>query len=370
MRPASSAFLAAVTGSHTMLARARVVAPGQSGTDPDGDEIGIIDGDVVYDATADVRATLDLTTPGYGWDPRVGRSLIQPYGSEIFVERGIQIVTGATEWVSQGYYRIYEVGQDQAPHGDLRIAGRDRMSAIVDARLTAPRQFGASTLASDVVTQLVTEVLPDAQVDYLADDGPIGRQLVAEQDRYAFLRDLADSRGARIYWDYRGHLVISPVPDPDMPVWTVAGGEGGVLVSVSRSISRDGVYNGVVATAEGADTQTPARALAVDNNPDSPTYWRGTYGQVPGFYSSPLISSSSQAASAARAMLQRTLGLPYAVDMSAVPNPALEDSDVITVAYPGVSETHILDRLTIPLTAQAAMTGTTRHSQAIAIEVS
>src|SRR5690606_27376655 len=175
MRPVSERFLRALRGSHGMSARARVVAPGQTGTDPDGTEVGIIDGAVELDATADVRSTLELTTPGRGMWPSRDNQLLAPYGNELFVERGVQFGGGVTEWCSLGYHRIYGIEQDDPPDGPIRIAASDRMSAIVDARLTEPRQLAASMTYGQAVSSLVHEVLPWAQIEW--DDNTSNRAL-------------------------------------------------------------------------------------------------------------------------------------------------------------------------------------------------
>jgi hypothetical protein len=114
------------------------------------------------------------------------------------------------------------------------------------------------------------------------------------------------------------------------------------------------------------------RALAVDSNPDSPTYWSGPFGKVPRFYSSPFITTTVQAQSAAASILRQSLGLPYSVDFSLVPNPALEPLDPVLVRYSNrdAAETHVIEQLTVPLVASAAMTATTREQTLIAIGVS
>src|SRR5690606_17954166 len=138
---------------------------------------------------------------------------------------------------------------------------------------------------------------------------------------YGALEDLVTSVGKVCWWDHRGVLVIRTPPDPAVPVWDIAHGRDGVLVSIARELSREGVYNAVVARGEGADTETPIQAVAVDDNPASPTYWHGPFGKVPRFYSSPLITDVAQAASAAASLLKRSLGLPYSVSFGAVVNP-------------------------------------------------
>ena len=372
MRPVSEAFLRTVRGSHTMTARARVVAPGQTGVNPTGTEVPILGGDVHLDGRADVRSTLQLITEGSLWPVRAD-GLLAPYGNELFVERGIKYGNGTTEWVSLGYHRIDTPEQDDAPDGPIVIQAQDRMSGIVDGRLTQPIQFPATMTFGAITAQLVTDIYPSATIewdDLAVRDRQVGRATIAEQDRYRYLRDLWDSLGKTACWDHRGILVIKSPPDVSSPVAEISHGQGGVLVSLSRRLAREGVYNAVVASAEAADVESPVRAVAVDNNPASPTYWHGNFGKVPRFYSSPLLTTLPQAQAAAASMLARQLGLPYAVDFGVVPNPALEPDDPVRVRYPGRNEVHVIDRLTVPLTAEGVMTASTREQTVVLIGVS
>jgi hypothetical protein len=354
-----------------MVARARICQTYQSGVDPDGVDLPILDGDVYLDATAEVRSTLDLVTDGTRMWPTSPSSLLAPYGNEVFVERGIDYGNGQRELVSLGYFRIYTPTQDEVPNGPIRIAARDRMSAIVDARLVAPVQYSASTTYGQVVETLVSDVLPDVTIEWDddTDTDQIGRSVISEDDRYQFLDDLVKAAGKVWYFDHRGILVIRDPPDPASPVVEISGGEGGVLVSMSRELSRDGAYNVVVATGEGADTDLPARGVAYDNNPASPTYWRGRFGQVPRFFSSPLLVTNAQARQAAEALLRQSIGTPYMINFAAVPNPALEPLDPVRIRYSGrdTAETHVLETLTIPLTATQEMTATTREQGLVVI---
>ncbi|PRX48688.1 uncharacterized protein DUF5047 [Prauserella shujinwangii] len=371
MRPVSPKFLRVLRGSHRMRARARIVAPGQTGTDPAGVEVPILTGNVVLDATADVRATLDLITLT-DW-PRGAGGLVAPYGAEAFVERGLVYGNGDTEWVSQGYFRLYQTEQQDVPRGAIQLAGRDRMSGIADARLLTPLQFATGTSVREVFEYLVQEVYPTASIefDFDADNATLTRSHIAEEKRYEFLRDLATALGKTMFWDHRGVLQVRDAPDPTRPAWEVNGGEGGVLVQMSRTLTREGVYNAVVATGEAPDTENPVRAVAWDDNPDSPTYWNGPFGKVPRFYSSPFVETVEQAKAAARALLVKSIGLPYNVDLTAIPNPALEPLDPVQVRYDSGTraETHVLERLTLPLLATEAMTATTREQTLIRIGV-
>ena len=370
MRPVTARFLAALRGSHTIAVRARIVEPGQTGTDPDGTEVEIIAGDVQLDADADVRSTLDITIPGSYW-PKRDVSIAAPYGHEVFVERGIRYPDGTTELVALGYHRIDTLEQDDAPKGTIRITGSDRMIGISEGRLVQPIQYQPGTTIGAIVDELVTELYPDAVIEWddNTDDSEIARALVAEEDRRAFLADLVTAAGKVWWWDQRGVLVIRDLPPAEEAVFQVDNGTLGVLVSMSRQLSRIGAYNGIVVTGEATDTIPPVRAVLGDNYSLSPTRWGGPFGKIPRFYSSPFITTSNQAIAAARSILTGILGVPYAVNFGAIVNPALEPFDPVAIRYDydRPTENHIIQTLTVPLAADEAMTAKTREQTVINI---
>jgi hypothetical protein len=370
MRPVSDAFLRALRGSHTAPVEAYVVAPGQTGTTPTGDLVTLLSGDVQLDAKASIRSILDVAVDGTGAFPDNASDAFAPYGNELFVRRGVGFGGGSVEWVSLGYFRIDSVEQDDAANNPLRIAAKDRMAGIVEARLLAPIQFAATVTYGDIMEQLIEEVYPWATIEWddATDTDATGRTLIAEEDRFDFLDDLVRSRGKIWYWDYRGVLVIKDVPDPGDTVDEFNAGQDGVLISRGREMSREGVYNAVVASGEALDTTTPPRAVAVDDNPDSPTYWSGDFGKVPRFYASPFLTTDAQAQTTAAALLTQELGLPYTVELGVVPNPALEPYDPVVVRdETGKSETHVLETLTIPLSPEGVMKASTRKQTLVII---
>ncbi len=371
MRPVSAAFLRTIRGSHKMVARARVCTSFQTGTNPDGTQVSILDGDVVLDGTADTRGTLDLLTDGNGtWAVR-SDDLLVPCGNEFYVERGVQYSDDRVEYVGLGYYRIDTVEQETAPAGAIRITGSDRMAGIVDARLLAPVQFLTGATLGFIVATLVHEVYPDATIEWddATDTDVITRSMICDEDRYRFIDDLITARAKIWSWDHRGVLVIESPPDPRDPVWEVMAGPGGVLVALSRTRTRIGAYNAVVALGEAADTADPVRGVAIDNNVNSPTYFYGRFGPVPRYFSSPFLGDPGQAAAAADSILRRQLGLPYSLTWEAVVNPALVPWDPVDVrASTGEgSETHVLSRITIPLVPDAAMTAETREQTVVLV---
>lgn len=370
--PSRSILQALTAGSHQIAIEARVVTTYQDGDDPDGTEIPVLTGGVVLDGTADIYGTLTLTTDGDGMWPQRASDLLSPFGNEIFVRRGVY-ADSTIVWVPLGYYRIQDPDQPDAPDGPITITGLDRMAGLIDARLLAPRQYAATQTVRFVFDDLVREIYPDATIlfdDTMIEFSALGRAVASEDSRYEMLREIADAYGKIMYWDTSGVLRVESAPDPAEPVWNfMAGRRDGVLLGVSRALSRDGVYNAVVASGEGtAGDIPPVRGVAFDDNPASPTYFFGRFNQVPRFYTSPLIVSTVQAVDAARAMLSRNLGFPYNVAFTISPNPAVRPFDPVKIMLrDGEVNDHVVEAITIPLDAAIAMTGRTRQKTIIAI---
>jgi hypothetical protein len=358
MRPVTDTFLSTIRGAHRAVFRARIVDPGQTGVSPVGTEIPVLDGDVTFDTTADVTSTLDLTT-NFDW-PGAPTDLGTPYGQEIYIERGVEYGGGTREYVGLGYFRIDTVEQDSAPRGNIRISGSDRMANVVDGRAIQPVQYGSGASVGAVLDNAIGAVVPGlvSVYDWDAYGQTLGSDHIMDTDRLKFVKDLVSAYGKIAYFDYEGRLQVKSQPNPNAaPVWTINHGRNGVLVSAKRQISRDGVYNAVVASGEPVGSQAPVLGIAYDVDPASPTYFYGPFGQVPMFYTSSFLTTNDQCYNAAAAQLQAATGLPYVVTLGTVPNPALEGWDVVAVTYSNRDnpETHILAKISYSLSVSGDM---------------
>ncbi|WP_290055667.1 DUF5047 domain-containing protein [Amycolatopsis solani] len=349
-----------------MASRCTLVAPGQTGTSPVGLPIPGVDlggrlpvlaGDVTTDMTADVQSTLDLSTV-YPW-PSNPFDRGTPYGQEIYVERGVEYGIGTQELVGLGYFRIDRIEQLRVPDGAIRITASDRTAMIRDARPTTPVQFSGAASVGAVIDYVVGQAVPGLVTvyDFAAYATPLGTDHVLDDDRLAFVQDLLAAYGKYGYFDYAGRYQVKSVPDltKTAPVWEINSGTQGVLVEMKRSISRDGVYNVVIARGEPAGELAPVQAIVSDEDPASPTYIGGNFGVVPTVYASAFMYTAEQCRAAAVAKLAKVTGLPYGVSLGTVPNPALEGWDVITVSYPGNSEVHIIDKINYGLAPKDSM---------------
>ena len=118
----------------------------------------------------------------------------------------------------------------------------------------------------------------------------------------------------------------------------------------------------MIVTGDNTGDGPPVRGVATDSNPESPTYYLGSFGKVPRFYASSFIRTDEQAQQAAQLILDRELGTTQRVTFGSVVDPTLEPGDVarITRAALGIDEDHVVDTLTIPLEASVAASGATR----------
>ena len=352
-------------GSFTPYFRATVLDYFQTGTSPVGTRLPIIDGEITLDGAADTYASGKLTTLGQYWPDPHGEQLIAPYGPEVYVQAGIRYRDDLAELVGLGYFRIKRNDQAQATSGGpVELTLSDRMAGIGRAVLLAPVAFPAATTNGEFASALVTEVYPDAVIEWDDDmeHEPIGRDVLVEDDRLAPLKSMALSVGKIMRFDHRGVLVFFAVPNPTgrTPDVELRAGRGGVLCEVSRELTDEGVVNAVVAKGDGADAVGGAYGLAVDLDPRSVTRYNGPFGPSPSFIKSSLITTDDLAIIAANAELRRNAGLPHRLTFEISPNYALEPDDLAEIEHANGIGRHTIASLTIPLLAGTIMTGVTR----------
>lgn len=370
MRPASAAFAAAISESHQIATLVEVLIDGEPDTNP---ITAAVAGTVTLDSTAAIRGRLDLTIIDdgtLGLVPTSSSSRLAPYGNELRVSRGVTYPDGTTELVRLGVYRLNDVNVNDAATGlEITVTGLDRAARIIDARFEEPYQIAQGTN----YTTAITAVLQDAWSEITTSFATTTRttpQLIAEEgsDRWAFAQDMAASIGMALYFDGDGTCVLGPVSASAEAVATLAEGAGGVLIQDARRWTREGSFNRVIATGENTGETAPARGVATDDDPSSPTYYLGPFGRVPRFYVSPFITTDAQAADAAAALLERERGTTQHVEFGTLVDPRLEPGDVvqITRARAALNEAHAIDTLTIPLDAAGVMTGRTRATTVLA----
>jgi len=343
--------------SHRAISRATV----------NGIALDVTAGTVTKDATAAVRARCDVelvmpATPTFG-----PADLINIYGAEITISRGLVLPDGREELIPLGVFRVEDFGTD----GDtLKVSGLDRSARIIDARIESAYSIAKGTNLGTALSNLILDGWPDLEIDLPATTATSPGNLLEEQaDRWEAALEIARSLGWRLFFDHLGRLVARQITLDGGAVADLVDGVDGNLVDASRKESREGVYNRVITTGENpalAGGVAP-RGVATDDNPASPTFYYGSFGRRPRWYASPFIATSTQAQAAAEGMLADATGASKSISFGSLVDPRLEPDDVVLIhrAELGLQEEATIETLTIPLDAGGTMTGTTRSTAVI-----
>jgi hypothetical protein len=198
------------------------------------------------------------------------------------------------------------------------IAASTNVGTAIQALLTAlpvgfPQVFNFSS------TTAVTQAAPTV---FGPGDDPWGK-----------CRELAQACGFALYMDPIGRTTFAAVPDPVSAAIAASFDEGNsnTAVTIKRSLSRRATPNYIIRDGQGTGITAPVRGLAIDTNPLSPTYVNGRYGRVVDYQSSSLYATQAQAQAAAAADLLLAQGRVERVDLTVVPNPALDVDSVVEV---------------------------------------
>lgn len=367
MYPTSQRFKDAIAGTHRMVVRAYVMSEIKFGAKPTGGlPLPLKTGSVKFDSKDKIKAQLSLTVVGDYWDA------LAPYGTEIFVERGVAFGDGTEELVPIGYFRVDDIKQAKYPGGEIAVEASERMSQLIDARLVYPYAYPAGTTHAVLFDRLVNGYNdglqrsygmyprpgggPDVPINFIGYDGtravlPAG---IVEDDVFEYMSKLADAKGCVLRFSRLGELeiVARDVPPGTEPDYVIKGGRGGNLVTASRQLTREGVRNMIV--TRGSDPATPTGyRLAYNDDSQSRLYIFGPFGVVPQYYASPLLTTSDQADAAGETILARYKGLPSGLSTVTVPNPAVDALDCLEITIAGRAEKHVADEVVIPLAGKA-----------------
>lgn len=317
-------------------------------------DLTVHDGSITAASTSQVRWTVrGLVVSG----AEVGRRALSPYGARVRVFMRMHFDRLTYETVPLGVYRVEEVSQAGLRPGRASIDGLSLESQVQDERFHEPRSLAIGT-GQYWATKLIKEVLPEIGISWRLGSS-MTPQLVEERDRWGLIDgrsqdpSIAKSLGGRVFCDSRGSFVAAPVPTlENEPVWSLTAGDAGTLIEPQQTLSRDRVYNQVVASGASESGQPPVGpAVASDDDPVSPTYYKGPFGAVPLFYTSKLLTTYPQCQMAALSLLAPRLGLKQTVSVSSIVNYAIEPDDVISVTMPnGEEDRHIVDSVNYSLT--------------------
>lgn len=289
-------------------------------------------------------------------------------GVEIAVERGL-MVAGVAEMVPLGVF-VVDSDITQTNEEAITVNAADRSRRISMARWTQPYVVSAGTDVGTAIAGILTDRWPAVTVGFSTVGITTATQAVmqpgADSDPWKDARSFAEAHGYDLYFDGEGVAQMRVIPDPSTAVVNAIyqEGEASIVVSQTRSSLLMQVVNGVIATGEGTEVATVYRGEAWDDDPLSPTYRHGPMGQVPGFYSSPLLNTQAAVDAAAVTQLSKRKGKAEQLSWDLIVNPAHEDSDVIEFVGT-TTRRFMLDEVIVPLVVTEAMPAKARETRAV-----
>jgi hypothetical protein len=291
-------------------------------------------------------------------------SLLSPVaGTEIRVSLGVVHPEGDLEVTELGVFGLEDVASADSSGGlTLDIVGMDRSARIRRDRFREPYLVSGGTNAVNAMIALVRRSLPRTTFRFQPTEHSLPNlSWEFGDDPLEALVQMRDSIGYETFFAGDGAYVLrSSAIVVDDPVWSFVEGPSTMVETISRGLSREGVYNGVVQRGENRSTDlAPVQAEAWDTDPDSPTYFdpafpeRSSFGAVPLFHVSEYLTTQVQAQDAADARVRNLRGLSEQIAITARPVPGLEGGDVvhITRGRINVDHAHIIERISLPLRA-------------------
>jgi hypothetical protein len=360
MWPRSQRLDAAVTQSHTVAIRISLWTPGQKALLHEDLTLNS-GGSVTVDRTATTRrsATVNVLDVD-GVLARIFRPGARTIpATELVIQRGVRYPDGTSELLPLG---VLGVSGGSVKQGKIfALTCYDRARRVTRARLMATKTLAAGQRYTDAAAAHVLAGLgfPVEVVNTSTSAAAIGTAIVcpAQDDRWARAKTLCSSAGAEIFFDQLGRLVIRDATQVvTSPVWSYLDGVTSTLLPDTEwTLTDEPGYNAVVAGGDSSDNTTAvAHGAVYDNDPSSPTYFFGDYGQVPEFYSSPLLTTDAMAVAAAKTRLSRRLGANDTMTLATVPHPAQDVGDVLRVRYYAVDEQMVVGALSMPLDISTA----------------
>ncbi|GAA1402035.1 hypothetical protein GCM10009613_61300 [Pseudonocardia kongjuensis] len=371
MLPLSAAAAEVIRTSHQINRRVTAYTDTQGALVLDD----VADATVACDLKSAIRRTATAAIANPNLWPANPNDVLSEVSSEIGIEYGIVVPRAGTEWLTvfRGPIQTVKAGvlDVRAPDpllggysryqvSGLAVTASARAQRVVDYRLPSP----IKTIPGPVVNEIIRLIQlgdPGAEVlDTTGGDASTAASIEIDKDLWGEgILKLAASAGLTVDNAPSGVYRIRKIPTlDDPPVWRIDA--GGVLVSADLERTRAGVYNAVQVTNGRTDGTPTVSELVVDDDPASPTFWGGRFGRKTRFYANPAITTRDQAIRAGRGLLAKARGISCTVTLTAVPNGALEEGDVVEVDLgDGRLQLHILDSFGVPLTP-AAQALTTR----------
>lgn len=266
--------------------------------------------------------------------PTSPRDLLTPFGTTVTAELGIELLDGTVSTVPYGMYEISRSSSSTAAGQQTVEVGLGDISNTIERyRFETPFTVANGTDLGTMVNSVVTNrigINPNVPTVGAALGAARVLGLDTETAPWAELLDILDGFSRTAWYDQVGNIQVGAVTTDPATAYEISS-----LASLAVDFDTR-PPNVIVARGESQDgTTSPVQAVAMDDDPSSPTY-AGTgpgtspYGRVTLFYSSPLLLTVSQAQNAANTILASYIGAGATYTITVPFDPTIAAGDVIS----------------------------------------
>lgn len=363
----SAAFRKAILGSYTSTAKVEwwngstLVAS----TDRERDGVVLRGGSVDIDRTAAVRRTLTLDVMIE--DKSLFVNKLDPiYGYSIKPYRGVVLADGTKEYVQLGEFKAVNYGNRETGGALLTtLKAYDLSYSISRNKWSAPYQVTSGTNYMDAIKAIAEDRASGFDIVFNAPtvtDTTPDMFFSERDDPWKAMTDIALGIGYELYFDYAGALTAEKTPDPATQPALIDITDGGVRISdIERSGDLTDTYNGVIVRASAPWLLFPIEGEAWDDDPTSPTWREGPFGEAPKVIDDPVVTSVPQCEAAALTELRKILGKAEEISFETLVDPRVDGGAVIVLreSASNVISRHVVQTYRIPLVSGSS-SGTVR----------
>jgi len=313
---------------------------------------------VAYDRTSDTRMSCDLSFN------ITNVALSQTFMDEtVFPEAQVYcgvLVSGVPQWLSMGVFGLFQFNTSvQGEQVTVQANGTDRSDRLRNNPFKTPWQTPASqdyfTALINIFNDRAKGFTPEYNVGSSAFLTPGAINFDEDSDPFAAGMKLMEAVGCELYFGRYGEVCAFPIPDPLLIAPTMVlhtGDANGVTISpITKNGSNKDVVNGVICRGEAPWLLFPISGEIWDDDPLSPTFRSGSFGEKPKKIGDALASTNAQCLATATAEFNKVKGVAEEIDFQSIKDPRVDIGDVVDILNVnlGVTGRYVLDKYTYPL---------------------
>ena len=296
------------------------------------------------------------------WPDENGAGLLTPVRTVARIRGGIRYGDGSTEMFPLIVGRVGDLRRND--DGSVTARVDDLAADVIGVAFEQPRA-SENVPVTTQIRRLILEALPEATFGTDDVDDAQTPRLVWDEDRGDALDKLAEAVGGRWFALGDGSFVVRRYAyDVGTPVQDIWDTDGGLLVSATPSLTRDGAANSITVVVERFDGGTPFRVTVRDTTVGSPTFYGGPFGRPTKVIKVQTPLTEGEATTYARAQLNASTALLSQWSIECVPDFTLEPGDTIRTRSRNVRSTQLIDSITYPLGPGTMSLGTRAYVRA------